>query len=147
MNYVFVLRIFRRERIDFPLFIHKSKRMNPIRMAADYLRRERAAAELLASVRYAHTTSRGGIDIPNHDDPVMVAAVMSLLKKHLELTVVKLKKNLMLAYRDDVHTTISPQLLDKMTVGGFFARPDEDLIEKPLPSSYPAIYTPEQDCS
>lgn len=119
--------------------------MNLIQMAADYLRRERAAAELLASVRYAHATSRGGVDIPNHDDPVMAAAVMSLLKKHLELTVVKMKKNLMLAYRDDVQTTISPQLLEKMHVGGFFARPGEDLVENPLPSSYPSVYVPGQD--
>ncbi len=147
MEYVFGGLKTRREHIDFALSIYKSMRMNLIRIAADYLRREKVAAELLASVRFAHATSRGGVDIPNRDDPVLAAAVMSLLKQHPDLTVVKLKKNLMLAYRNDVQTTISSQLLEKMHVGGFFAKPGEDLVEDPLPSSYPSVYVPGQDFS
>lgn len=99
--------------------------LNPLRAIRDFSRTRRAKVELLAAVKLARP---GGIDLPRDDDALAVAVMAILADKDCQhLTVVKTKKNLTLAYRDDVNATISLELQSKLAKDHFFATPGEDL--------------------
>lgn len=98
---------------------------NPIRMVRDWSRSREAAKELFVALQRARP---GGVDVPRND-PELAAGLMALLKDkrygHL-LTVVKNKKNLTLAFKEDVDPTLQSSLgalAKDVTV-----RPGEDVV-------------------
>ena len=100
--------------------------LNPIRALRDFSKTAQAARELYAAVTYAHKQHKCGIDVPNND-PEMAVAVMKMMAKHPELIIVKNKKNLTVAFREDFAPTVSADLHETMKKDGFIATPGEDL--------------------
>lgn len=88
--------------------------------------------QLLESVKKTRGAGRG-VDIPLLDRadpervPILVSALEAILVEHPELQVLVGPKNLTLGYRQDFAGAIAAQLREQLEIGGFIARPGEEL--------------------
>lgn len=94
-------------------------------MGRDFLRKRAGAAALLETLK--RHGRPGGLDV-SRQDPEGAAALMYLLERNPEVTVVKNKSNLTLMFKVDVDRVFTPGVAEAMTRGGMTAIPGEDLL-------------------
>lgn len=98
--------------------------MNPIRALHDWSRKKKVAQELLTTL--TRRGRPGGIDV-SRADPEFAAALMYLLEKRPDLTVVKNKTRATLMFKADVDTNFGPDTTRAMARGGVLTHRGEDI--------------------